>query len=61
MTTLSNLPVLELVAKRDALRKELNVHEENDITDYTHNWSVIKEVYENEIRRLQAEIDKRKA
>lgn len=61
MTTIGEMSGLELVAKRDALRKELNIHEEDDITDFTHNWLVIKEVYENEIRRLQAEIERRKA
>lgn len=61
MTTIWKMPLDVLREKRDALRKELDIHEENDIADVTDYWSVIEEVYLNEIRRYQAEIDSRKA
>ncbi len=63
MTTIWKMPLELLRERRDALRRELDIHQENnnlDIEDVTDHWSVIQEVYENQIRKYQEEIDRRK-
>jgi hypothetical protein len=58
MTTLWTMPESEIHAKREKLKRELEVHEEHTIVNLKA-WTTMKEVYELLLSRYDDELKKR--
>lgn len=59
MPTLWEMPIDEVEQLRDGLKQELEAHSETTITSNLDDWTEIQEIYQSQIDRYQAEIDRR--
>lgn len=59
MPTLWEMPIDEVEQLRDGLKQELEAHLETTITSNLDDWTEIQEIYQSQIDRYQAEIDRR--